>query len=434
MRTVSLRRRSVAAATGVVAGALAGASLFVTLSLRAHLEGDLDALLAERASTARVVAGELAGEALAERLQMLGVRATVTTAEGDTFVSAPRLQRTAGRIAAPDEPSAAALVTREVDLPGGGAVTVAVARDGVDRALRRLVVLQALAVGLGTLVAAGVAAQTSRVALRPLEDVVATAERTTAGATGGRLGPDRTDTELGRLAAAFDAMLDRLDDALSRAQASDERSRRFLADAAHQLRTPLAAAKAGAEALLRSDRLGPDERERFARQIAAETARAGGLIRDLLVLARLDQGAAPATEPVDLADLARSEVERAAAIAGDLDLTVDAPRPVAVEADPDGLADALANLLDNARRHARRSVSVRVGSAGGLALVTVRDDGPGLDPAQAERAFERFSSLDGHGGTGLGLPIAREIARAHGGDLTYAAGAFTLALPASGGG
>lgn len=425
---MSLRRRSVAAATVVVACALAAASLFVTLSLRGQLLGDLEVLLEERARTTLVLSEEHEGEALAARLQVLGVRATVATPDGATFVSAPAVPPTAGRIASPAEPPRR-LVSQVVDLPGGGSATVAVARDGVDRAVRRLVVLQLLAIAAGTLAAAGLAAQTSRLALRPLDTVVTTAERTTAGATGQRLSPDRTDTELGRLAAAFDEMLDRLDDALLRAQASEERSRRFLADAAHQLRTPLASAKAGAEALLVPGTVAAEQRDRFLTQIAAETSRASGLIRDLLLLARLDQGRPLAIEPVDLADLARREVERTAGGAPGVAVRFEAPGGLVVHADPDVVAEALANLLDNAMRHARSTVTVTVAGGPKGAELTVHDDGPGVDPGHVERAFERFASLDGHGGTGLGLPIARDIARAHGGDLSYDSNAFTLVLP-----
>ncbi len=162
-----------------------------------------------------------------------------------------------------------------------------------------------------------------------------------------------------------------------------------------------------------------------------EVARAGRVLHSLLRIARLDQGRPPERQPTDLMALLDDEVERAAALAPALAITSrhEGAAVDRVLLDADDVRELLANLLDNARRHAEERIVVTVTATEQELSVRVADDGPGVAEEARHRVFERFSSLDGHGGSGLGLPIARGIARAHGGDLVYDGEAFVLTLP-----
>jgi signal transduction histidine kinase len=225
---------------------------------------------------------------------------------------------------------------------------------------------------------------------------------------------------------AFDGMLDAL-------EASELRMRAFLAEASHDLRTPVAGVIATADSLLRDD---PDRAERERRLVAMvrEARRAGRLVDDLLLMARLD-GADPAAElrrqPVDLAAVAEDVAAGQRLLGADVRAMTE---PALVEGDPGQLTRVLTNLADNARREAAH-VLLTVRRYDGQVVVEVIDDGPGVPPAERDRVFERFVRLEaGPGRNGLGLPIARAVARAHGGDLTcedapYGA-RFVLRVPA----
>ena len=210
---------------------------------------------------------------------------------------------------------------------------------------------------------------------------------------------------------------------------SDERSREFLAYAAHQLRTPISAARASVEALLMKG--ARPEQEDLLTAAGRETHRAGRLVAALLRMARLDQGEVPDRRPCDVVGLCAAEVGRmesqAPSIAWDLTAAGDVPPGVMLS--PDGVTEALANLLDNARRHAANRVRVEVSVGSGELKVAVCDDGPGLPPERVDEAFARFVSLDGKGGSGLGLPIARGLTEAQGGHLDYIDGGFVMAFP-----
>jgi len=240
----------------------------------------------------------------------------------------------------------------------------------------------------------------------------------------------RDVTEQRQMMLALQQAHEALEVALYEASASEARSRRFLADAAHQLRTPIAGIRACAEGLLRG--ASADERDRLLADTVRETSRAARLMTALLRMARLDAGEDLAIVPCDLVALCSHEVSRARALAPDLDITVrrDEESGVLPELDDGTVREILSNLLDNARRHAATRIEVVVRTSAERAEVEVHDDGPGMAPGDVERAFERFVSLDGRGGSGLGLPIARGMARAQGGDLTYERPAFVLRLPA----
>jgi signal transduction histidine kinase len=267
------------------------------------------------------------------------------------------------------------------------------------------------------------------------------------GDRGSRLNPLRTNNELGRTAAAFDDMLDSLEGAEAAAQASEERTNRFVADAAHELRTPIAGVQAVAEALMQTgvDESSAEERDRMNLLLVRESRRAGRLVDDLLALARIDAGLELQREPVDLLALADAEASRSRLLAPELDIKAEGI-PVIVEGDAQRLAQVLANLSDNARQATGPLGKVRllVGVFDGRARLTVKDNGPGVAAPDRARIFDRLTRLDEardrrSGGSGLGLAIARGVARAHGGDLRCAApdpgepgAAFVLSLPLAG--
>ncbi|MCE6996552.1 HAMP domain-containing histidine kinase [Saccharothrix sp. S26] len=223
-----------------------------------------------------------------------------------------------------------------------------------------------------------------------------------------------TRNEIARLAVTVNATLDRL-------QAAVEENRRFVADASHELRSPIAALRAELEIA----HAHPDLTDWRAVVDGAlrDTYRLQQLAGDLLLLARLDHAPAAASDDVvDLVELVRTETARRGDRVPALDL---GDRPVRVRGSRPLLARLLANLLDNAERHAADRVTVRLTEADGVAWLHVVDDGPGIPPEDRERVFERFTRLDDArtretGGTGLGLPIARRIARLHRGALDVA--------------
>lgn len=427
MRTPPLRRRVTLSALAVVALLLLTFDAFVYFSLRHRLEHSLSDLLAARAQVAREVGATTPGEGLSSRLAALAVPATVRTPDGREFHAEPATPRLG-----PDQPPtplAHPRISTLVTLPDGTQIEVFASRAGVISTLRRLLAT----VLTGTVVALTLAylllrAVTAR-ALAPLAQVAETAERTGAEQTGERLRPQRSDTDLGRMALAFDSMLDRLEDALERSQQAEERSRRFLADAAHQLRTPLTGIRGSVELLLGDT--DPNSRDRLLAHAVRETARMSRLLNNLLHMAHLDQGRPMVRTPTDLVALCRDEVERAAALAPHLqvDLMVDQPPPATVEVDVDEVSETIANLLDNARRYATTRITLGIERHAAAVIVRVIDDGPGVPLGEEERIFARFASLDPSGGAGLGLPIAREVARAHDGDLTYQDGSFVLTVP-----
>jgi signal transduction histidine kinase len=314
--------------------------------------------------------------------------------------------------------------------------------SGAQRTLQRVLLISGVAALVLTALGLVVGI---RVALSPLDAMTGLARSITGGGRGGRLRPSRPDTELGRTATAFDEMLDALEGAERAARASEERTRRFVADAAHELRTPIAGVRAAAEAVLE---LGadadPERRDRLQLLLVRESERAGHLVDDLLDLARIDAGLALRAEPVDLLALAAAQAERLALIAPEVDVSAAGER-VWVSGDKDRLTQVLTNLADNARRAMGERGTLHIGvSRAGPARLTVTDSGPGVPEQDRDRIFDRLVRLDdargrgsaGRTGAGLGLAIARGIARAHGGDLRCLARAdgrpgavFELLLP-----
>ncbi|MBS2964899.1 MMPL family transporter [Actinocrinis puniceicyclus] len=285
-----------------------------------------------------------------------------------------------------------------------------------------------------------------------------------AGELDRRVDPSDVVTEVGRVGASVNAMLARLERAFQEQRSSEERLRRFIADASHELRTPLASIRGYAELFRRGAASRPEDLALAMRRIESESARMGVLVDELLLLARLDSGRPLGRGMVDLGALARDAARdsQAAGPQWPVEVTVraeqqeqDEPHGVGVDAaaqrvevcgDADRLRQLLANLLSNVRAHTPPGTpaSVSVRRVGQDAVIEVADTGPGLTPEQQARVFERFYRADASrkrgdaaGGSGLGLSIVASVAAAHGGraEVRSAAGGgavFTVTLPVEG--
>ena len=435
MQTPSLRLRFIAAVTVTWIVLVVSLDVFVFLSLRSQLLDSLDELLDTRAQLVLELSASLSPEELDARLTELGIPAIVIDPDGTRLTAEPASPSLGTGPPAPGDRLGEPVVTREVDLDGGVTVQVRATRAGVERTMDQVLLLEIIGSIAVLALMLALFVRASRLLLGPIDTVVETARSIAAGRTKRRLRPDRPDTELGRMAVAFDEMLDSLEDAIeqSRAAEADARdaeatSRRFLADAAHQLRTPVAGLRASVDSLMRTS--DPDQVDQLLENLARETARTGRLVNSLLRVAELDRGEPIDRARVDLVRIARAEVERARILAPALEIGINEPDgAIEVEGNGDAIAEALSNLLDNARRHARTSVRVTVGESCDDAVVAVRDDGLPVPEGLEERVFDRFASFDDRGGSGLGLPIARSIARSHGGDVVYEDRAFALLLP-----
>jgi signal transduction histidine kinase len=401
-----------------VLGVLTSVGVGITLIHRAVLTDSLDESLGDRAD---VIAERLrAGDPL-NRLDLPtdDVLVQVVGPDGTVLAASP------GRTGRLWSETPRKTTVRDGELPGGGAArvlatpvdgaTVYVAgtledvQDSTHALLRSLLV----AVPLSTAVLAGLVWWLVGRVLRPVEGIRTEVDRISASRLDRRVPEPPTTDEIARLAHTMNAMLDRL-------AGSAEEQRRFVADAAHELRSPLARIRAELEV----DAAHPAsaDLETTHASVLDDTVTLQRLVEDLLLLARGDSGALRPGHagPVDLDDV----VDRVVRARADRRVDARGVAPVQVAGDPEQLERVVRNLLDNAVRHARERITVTL-SAGpaGAAVLTVADDGPGIPAADAERVFERFTRLDDargtrDGGAGLGLSIARDIAERHGGSLT----------------
>ncbi len=272
--------------------------------------------------------------------------------------------------------------------------------------------------------------------LAPIDRITRTAEAIGAGNLAGRLGPMPRADEVGRLAATFDGMLDRLEHAFAQ-------QRQFAADASHELRTPLTIITGDLDVLLRRRRA-PEEYEEVARGVADEVTRVGRLVEDLLTLARADSGQAEVAREFVYLDALVDEVAtglRRLALAKGVTLETRLDRDVALIGDPARLRQLAFNVVGNAVKYTPAGAQVRVtlSSEAGLARLEVTDTGIGIAPEDLPHVFDRFFRADkartrAEGGTGLGLAIARWSAEAHGGRIDVrsspdAGSVFTVTLP-----
>lgn len=327
--------------------------------------------------------------------------------------------------AAPPPDATATVVVHP--LASGGRVILVADTTQTTALIRRLREVM-IGGGVITLVVAGLLLiVVTRTALRPLDRLTTLARSITTGDRGQRLRPDRANTELGRAAAAFDGMLDAL-------EASEQRTRQFLADAAHELRTPITGIRATAEQILGATvqaegDASANSQYRRATLLLNESRRAGRLVADMLDLSRIDAGLTLELADTDLVAIAEAERERAAVLSPDLTVRRTGDPTAPIHADRTRVTQIVSNLVDNARRYtpAGGHIVLNVGETDHAGLrcaeLTVTDSGPGIPDADRERIFDRLVRLDSsrnrdHGGAGLGLPIARALARAHHGELT----------------
>ncbi|MEU8177315.1 HAMP domain-containing sensor histidine kinase [Microbispora hainanensis] len=319
-----------------------------------------------------------------------------------------------------------AIAVREDD--GARFRVAAISLDDIDGTVSRLAVI-VLGVGLAVLVALGVACYwLVRRSLRPLGEIERTAEAIAAGDLSRRVPLRHRRTEMGRLGRSINGMLTQIETAFREREASQERMRRFMADASHELRTPLTSIRGFAELYRQQNSQDPVV---LLRRIEDQAVRMGLLVDDLLLLARLDQQRPLERRPVDVLSLAAGAVLDAQTLAPDREIDLlrldDSDEPVRVLGDEARLRQVVGNLVSNALRHTPKGTAFRVGVgivSGSQALIEVADDGPGLASGDAERVFERFYRADPSrsrsdaGGTGLGLSIAAALVQAHGGTIT----------------
>jgi two-component system OmpR family sensor kinase len=306
----------------------------------------------------------------------------------------------------------------------GGTLVVAIPLTEMRATLGHLLGLEAL-IGLIVLVVVAVmAGWLVRIGLRPLTGIGETAGAIAAGDLTRRVEPADEGTEIGRLGIALNTMLSHIESAFEQRRRSEERLRRFVADASHELRTPLTSIRGYAELFRRGADTRPNDLAKSMTNIEAEAARMGVLVDDLLLLARLDQGRPLEREPLDLAAVVSDAVDSARAVEPDRTIELTVGGPVEIVGDAGRLRQVVDNLLDNARVHAPDApVHVRIAIEDEDAVVEVADEGPGIEPDVASRIFERFTRGDpsrsrGTGGAGLGLSIVAAIVEAHGGHVT----------------
>ena len=344
--------------------------------------------------------------------------------------------------------SGAAFRVRASQLDNGDVLVLAVSLSDVTSTLTHLIWIE-LAVTGGALVLAGLLGWwLVRIGLRPLSAIETTAANIARGGLGERVPGESRRTEVGRLAGVLNVMLSRIEGAFAPRDATEERLRRsearmrsFVGDASHELRTPLAAVSAYAELFDRGAHERPEDLARVMTGIRSETSRMGHLVDDLLLLARMDEGRPMDMSNVELVALAAESLDAARAVGPQWSWRLEATEPVEVLGDRVRLRQVFDNLLGNVRAHTPpgTSATVRILKVGPDAVCEVTDDGPGIDPATADRLFQRFYREDASrsrasGGSGLGLSIVEAIVGGHRGNISARAGegrgsVFTFRIP-----
>lgn len=324
-----------------------------------------------------------------------------------------------------------------------GSVITAVSLRGVEKSMNQLRFLF-LAVGFLVLILLGfIARRMIGISLRPLTSVEKTAEAFARGDFTARLPEARGDTEVGRLTWSLNQMLQRIEESFAVKVQSEEKLRRFVADASHELRTPLTAIRGFAELHRQGAIAGEEKTAELIRRIEQESVRMSSLVEDLLLLARLDQSREITMEPVDVSTVIEEAVASAQAAGPDHDISIELPEEdVFVLGDSLRIHQVIANLLANARIHtpAGTKVVVKMVQDDQGTYISVADNGPGLSAESQGKIFERFYRADqsrvrnGVEGTGLGLSIVDAVMQAHGGRVTVESelgkGAkFTLFFP-----
>jgi len=313
-------------------------------------------------------------------------------------------------------------------LPSGlGSVTIAQSLNDVDRTLSRLQWLFFF-IGLVIVCLIALASRTMiKVGLKPLSEVENTAERIAEGDLSARLPEAKSTTEVGRLTTSLNTMLSRIEESFALRKASEDKLRRFVADASHELRTPLTAIRGFAELHRQGAVVGEEDTKQLLARIEGESIRMGSLVEDLLLLARLDQSREMESLPVDIAAVTRDAVAsaQAAGPSHPISLTADVSE-LYILGDKNRIHQVVANLLANAKTHTPDGTKITVSitrSEDGV-RISVIDNGPGLSEEDQRRIFERFYRADSSRvrvdgeGSGLGLSIVDAVMQAHGGNVS----------------
>ncbi len=446
----SIRFRITAVATVVAAAVLVFTGLVAVLAQRRALTDNLDDRLRQRAGdvTALVEDGTVPEQVALGTVddtvvQLVGpdgqVVAASANATGAPPVAGPPPAGTSeelgtvGNLPGVEEESFRLLSVPIGTVDGDFVLHVAAETESVDESVAVLTVVLAITFPIVLVVLAVLIWLVVRRALRPVESIRTEVARISGSELDRRVPESPARDEISRLAHTMNEMLDRLEDA-------HDRQQRFVADASHELRSPLT----GIRTELEVDLVHPETADLVAthRSILEEVERLQRLVGDLLLLARGDARASTARAvTVDLGEILL-QVADSVRSAGRLEVDTTAVSNVLVLGNPDELDRALRNLLENAQRHAVRSITLGLDERDGTVQLIVADDGPGIPPDQAERVFERFARIDdardrARGGTGLGLAITRANVERHGGtvavDTTSPEGArFVVTLPAAG--
>jgi two-component system OmpR family sensor kinase len=307
--------------------------------------------------------------------------------------------------------------------PAGGWVLLTQSLDQTNDVLNRALLVSAVT----TLLAAGAgvlgAWRVVRRGFRPVDDMIDTAAAIAAGERDRRVEAGNDGTELGRLGAALDHMMDRLATADAEREADAANRRRFVDDASHELRTPVAAIVGYVELYEQGGVHDPEQLDRAMSRIGEAGRRAERLIDDLLTLAQLDHEVSRHREVVDLESVVEELVAETAQVTG-RDVRAETDGPVMIEGDRIWLGQALANVVRNAVTYAPadQPIHVRLTGSDGTGQLSVIDHGPGVDESERARVFDRFARQDrgrgrSRGGAGLGLAIVSEIVKSHGGQV-----------------
>lgn len=418
-RRRSVRWRAAAAAVLALAPALLVVSVLGVLFQRHQLTGGVESVGRERAASVGQELRAADGPASATLASVGGESGLfqVVGRTDDVQAASPALTGRPALVGTGARARIRGLVAGEaddylavrVDIGDGRSVVAAQSLEGVDDATGSTWRLLAVGDPLLVLLVAGLSYLLVGRALRPVDALRAEASRITAADLSARLPETATGDEVERLAVTLNQMLARL-------ETSADAQRRFVADASHELRSPVATIRTLHEV---AGALDPaSDWPSVSREVLAETGRLERLVADLLLLARPRATRLDVVEPLDLSALVLQEVSRARRVPVEHDVVPG----VVVPGHRDSLARALRNLLDNAERHAHAGVLVALSTRGGVAVLTVRDDGDGIAESDRERIFERFVRLDeartrDTGGSGLGLSITRHLVQSHGGSV-----------------
>lgn len=309
-----------------------------------------------------------------------------------------------------------------------GSVIVAQSLNDFDKTTHRIGVVFLIIGGFVLLFIAIASRQVIKLSMKPLEKIEETAEKIAAGDLSARLENFEPNTEVGRLSTSLNQMLSRIEESFAARAESENKLRRFVADASHELRTPLTSIRGFAE-LHRQGAVPDGEKTReLIGRIEKESMRMGYLVEDLLMLARMDQSRELEMVDVDLSTVVTEAVSSALAAGPDHPITTEIAHDVHTLGDADKIYQVVTNLLANARAHTPEGTQIHVAtySDENGSYVTVADDGPGLSIEDQEKIFERFYRVDtsrqrqSREGSGLGLSIVDEVMKAHGGAVSVA--------------